>query len=608
VNPRLASPPLHSDPDRARAASDTRGWRWFALALNACGLGVGVVLVVSGQRVTGAGAFLVLAALLALAVNRYAFFPSELAVTAEVAVLLAAVVGFGLADASRGNIGAGGSLLAPWCLGLLAGPLDILHWRQRSYVRMAYNAGNRMAATLLAAVAFSAVLGTDPSPSFGTIAVGGLAASAAFAVVEVVVGTVLVRLRTGAAWVAAARVELPMEALTIPLGLLGAVAGALGAEVGWWLAPLMLVPAIFVPELVLVARLPRRAPLGWVAMVGFAVVALALSAPLASWPPPASVVGLAMVALLLGIELRAGVRAPVPALVSLGVAAAVVVSSDAEVLGAVGVAVVATTVTWALERTSRWWAVPLAAGAALAADVAFDLRPSRATALGAAILFQLLVWTRADRVVWTAPLVCVAVSAAFAWHALGNGGAALFISVLAVVLALVSAVGAAPWNSRIVASWLARRHVRLHRSVLAALVIAALASSVTGVAARSQRDLLVPIASVCAGAIAAVAMNAVRQWRFAPARRTGDAAAVFLSAVAVAALYPPAGLDGQAWSVAVLTAAVAVCTAVAWPLVRRASTAATQPALDHAGRVDLPVVRATPGASGRGTRRSPPRS
>ncbi len=297
-----------------------------------------------------------------------------------------------------------------------------------------------------------------------------------------------------------------------------------------------------------------------------------------------------------------------PALVSLGVAAAVVVSGDADVLGAVGVAVVATTVTWGLARASRWWAVPLAAGAALAADLAFDLRPSRATALAAAVVFQLLVWTRVDRVVWTAPLVCVAVSTAFAWRAIGSGGGALFVATLTVVLAAVAAVGAAPWNGRIVAAWVARRHVRTHRSVLVAVVVAALACSVAGVVVRSTGGLLVPIASVCAGAVAAVAMNAVRQWRFAPARRTGEAGAVLVSAVVVAAWYPPAGLDGRAWSVALLAAAVAVCAAVAWPLARHASTAATRLAHRHAGRDDPPNVRAARDASGRCTRRSPPRS
>ena len=122
-------------------------------------------------------------------------------------MLLAAVVGFGIPAASGGAGGAGGSMLVPWCLAFLAGPLDVLHWRQRSFARMAYNAGNRMTATLLAAVAFSAVLGRDPAPSFAVLAVGALAASAAFAFAEVVVGTALVRLRTGTAWGAAARVS-----------------------------------------------------------------------------------------------------------------------------------------------------------------------------------------------------------------------------------------------------------------------------------------------------------------------------------------------------------------------------------------------------------------
>jgi hypothetical protein len=577
VNPRLASPRLDDRSHAAVVQSDTR-WRWFAVGLCAGGLAAGVALLASGERLTGAAAFVVLAVLLALAVNRYAFFPSELAVTAEVAVLLAAVVGYGIPEASGGA----GGLIAPWCLALLAGPLDMIHWRQRSYVRMAYNAGNRMAATLLAAIVFSALLGTDPSPSFAAIAVSGLGASAAFAIVEAVIGTVLVRLRTGARWLASARVELPMESLTIPLGLVGALAGYLGASVGWWVAPLLLVPTIFVPELVLVARRPRRAHLDRLAMVGVALVAVALPAVLAPWPRPVDIAGLTVVSLLLGVELRAVARAPVPALVSLGVVAALVVSGDAEVLGAVGVAVVATTVTGGLERASRWWAVPIAVTAAVAAEIAFDLRPSRAMALAAALVFQLVVWTRVDRVVWTAPLVCVAVASAFVWRAIGNVGSLVFVAALVVALAAVAAVGAAPWNSRILAAWVARRHHRAHRTVLVGAGTAALSCAVAGVALQSSGDVLVPIASASATAVAAVAMNAVRQWRFAPARRAGEATLVLGSAIVALLLYPPVGLDGQPWSVAVLAAALAACTAVAWPLVRRA-TAATQPAHHGAG-------------------------
>jgi hypothetical protein len=200
------------------------------------------------------------------------------------------------------------------------------------------------------------------------------------------------------------------------------------------------------------------------------------------------------------------------------------------------------------------------------------------------------------------------VSTAFAWRAIGIGGGVLFVATLTAALAAVAAVGAVPWDGRIVGPWVARRHVRTQRSVLAALVVVALACSVAGVAVRSTGDLLVPIASVCAGAVAAVAMNAVRQWRFAPARRTGEAGAVLVSAVVAAAVYPRAGLDGRAGSVAILAAAVAVCAAVAWPLARRASTAATRPGHGHAGRDDPRSVRAARDASGRCTGRSQPRS
>ena len=51
------------------------------------------------------------------------------------------------------------ALVGPWCVAFLAGPLDLLHWRQRSFVRMAYNAGNRMVATLAGAATF-----TCPAP------------------------------------------------------------------------------------------------------------------------------------------------------------------------------------------------------------------------------------------------------------------------------------------------------------------------------------------------------------------------------------------------------------------------------------------------------------
>jgi hypothetical protein len=606
VNPRLASPRLERDTDGSHGVDDVARWRWFAVALFAAGIGAGVVLLASGARLSGFAALVVLTVLLALAVNRYAFFPSELAVTAEVGVLVAAVVGFGIPAAS-GAAGGGDAALAPWFLALLAGPLDLLHWRQRSYVRMAYNAGNRMAATLLASVAFAAVVGGDRSPSFVRIAIGGLAASAAFALVEVVVGTVLVRLRSRTTWLAAGRVELPMESLTVPLGAVGALAGYLGASVGWWVAPLLLAPTIAVPELVLVARRPRRAHLRAVVMVVVATGALVLPAVLTGTPGPPEIAGLAVVAVLLGLELRPDTGTPVPALVALGVSAALVVGMGAELSGAVGVAVVATTVTWGLERKARWWAVLLAAGAAVASDVVFDLRPSRAAALVAALVFQLVVWTRVERVLWTVPLVCLGVSSAFLWRTVGDGGIAVFVVVFIVVLAAVVAVGAAPWASRIVAAWAVGRRIRV-LPVVAAAAAAALACAVVGVAAGTPNDVLVPVAATCAGGVAAIAMNAVRQWRFAPTRRAAEAGAVLVAAVAVATWYPLGGLERRGWSVALLALALVVCTTVAWPLVRRASDATARPSRTRAEHADAHAVSAGPGASGRRTRRSPPRS
>jgi hypothetical protein len=608
VNPRLASARVDPSVDGEHASPESRRWGWFAALLFAGGLGAGLALLASGQRITAGAAFVLLAALLALAVNRYAFFPTELAVTAEVAVLLAAVVWFGLPAAAGGGGGTDGSELGPWLLALLAGPLDVLHWRQRAYLRMAYNAGNRMAATLLAAVVFSAVLGADPSPPNVTIAVGGLAAAATFAGVEIVIGTVLARLRTSGAWAAAARVELPMEILTIPLGVAGALAGYLGATEAWWIAPLILAPTVVVPELMVVARRPRRSHVAFVAMVGVAATVVALSVALAPWPGPAEVAGLAVVALLLGVELRASARAPVPSLVALGVAAALVVGRGAQVGTSVAVAVVATTVTWGLERASRWWAVLLAAAAAVGADLVFDLRPSRAMALLAAVVFQLAVWTNVERVVWTAPLLGVGVASAFAWRAVGGGGGAVFVIALVVVLAAVSAVGAPPWNSRVLAACVARVRRGAHRAFIVGAAFGALASAAVGLAARSTSAVLVPVASAGAAAVAAVAMNAVRQWRFAPMRRFADAAGVLVSAMAVVVLYPTGGLDGQAWAFVLLVVAIAVCSAIAWPLAGRAATAATGPAGDRAGRVEQPGVSARPGSSDPGTPRSRPRA
>jgi hypothetical protein len=247
--------------------------------------------------------------------------------------------------------------------------------------------------------------------------------------------------------------------------------------------------------------------------------------------------------------------------------------------------------------------VLLAAAAAVVSDVIFDVHPSRATALVAALVFQLVVWTRVARMAWTVPLVSLGVSTAFVWREIGRGGVAVFVVVLVVVLTAVVVAGAAPWSSRIVAPLTARRRRAWLRPLLVSAAAAALGCAVVGVVTGTPNDVLVALAATSAGAVAAIAMNAVRQWRFAPTRRVAEAAAVLVAAVAVAVWYPLGGLERRGWSVALLAAALAVCTVVAWPLTRRAAELTAR-----ADDADARAISAAPDPSDRGTRRPPPRS
>src|SRR4029077_444799 len=116
-------------------------------------------------------------------VNRFALFPTEHASTAEAAVLLAAVVGF-RDDAV---------FVGPLIVALLVGPLDALHWEQRSFVRMAHNAGNRGLATLAASAAFvvcSDALGSSTLSWCLVVVVAG----GAFVAVDLVLSATLLHL------------------------------------------------------------------------------------------------------------------------------------------------------------------------------------------------------------------------------------------------------------------------------------------------------------------------------------------------------------------------------------------------------------------------------
>src|SRR4051794_19103630 len=122
-----------------------RAARWFSVGICGSAVLAGIVAFAAGAPLPPIAPVLLLAVAAALCVNRFALFPSEHAATAEAAVLLAAVVGFS-GDAA---------ILGPLTVALLVGPLDVLHWEQRSFVRMAYNAGNRGLATLTAVATFA---------------------------------------------------------------------------------------------------------------------------------------------------------------------------------------------------------------------------------------------------------------------------------------------------------------------------------------------------------------------------------------------------------------------------------------------------------------------
>ena len=124
---------VHSRHHHGVDGRDPRSACALALVLAAAAIGIGVSLVGRGDPLPPAAPTLALVVVLAIAVNRGAFFPTELMATAEAAVLFAAIVGF-RRDAT---------LLGPLIVALAVGPLDAVHWRQRAVVRMAYNSGSQ---------------------------------------------------------------------------------------------------------------------------------------------------------------------------------------------------------------------------------------------------------------------------------------------------------------------------------------------------------------------------------------------------------------------------------------------------------------------------------
>jgi hypothetical protein len=571
----------------ATVSTAPRSVRWYSVGLAVGAVVAGCTLLAVGSPSPALGPVLLLAIAAACCVNRFTLFPSEHAATAEAAVVLAAVVGF-RSDAAY---------LGPLIVALLAGPLDTLHWEQRSFVRMAYNAGNRGWSALAAAGAFAGARETIGSSTIGWV-VAVVLGAAAFAFVDVALSAILLRLH-GDGFVVAVRHVLDVDVLTMPVALVGAAAGILALEVGWWATVLALLPAAFAPELVL-ARARSRAPaVRDLAALLCVIAVLATVALVTPVPDTASLAILCVFALVLGIGIAPNRKALVPPLLAIVVmSACTMLDGDRMRIGAVVVAVVTTATSWWCERrVSRprvLAALAVAAGAStVAAQLALELpRTSNGlavSALVAGVAFELLTLSaspsrrrRGTELAWLLPVLAVAVCGGVLWRSAGDVGAIALLALVTTTLIAWVGWGAPAWSSRIAARVASTVSSSLWIAALAAASIAAVAATAVGASMRDQSPALA-WAWVGAGlgelAIAMVAAG-VRQWRFAPWPRRWSFACVELAAIALVGAGAPLAADGSAWGTVVVGATMLVVLLVARAPARRLRA---MPARDDVG-------------------------
>ena len=149
-------------------------------------------------------------------------------------------------------------------------------------------------------------------------------------------------------------------------------------------------------------------------------------------------------------------------------------------------------------------------------------------------------------------------------------GAAVFGVGLAAVFVAAAACGAPPWGSRVVGRWVVRHRPRAQRAIVAAVAACSFTCAIAACVLGST-EALVAVASATAATVGAMAMCAVRQWRFSPRLRARDATLALAAVVSVVVAYPAVATSGAVWSVVLLGASLIVCTSIAWPLVRLAA-------------------------------------
>jgi hypothetical protein len=539
--------------------------RWYSIGLVSGAVGTGIALIAAGASIPPLGPVLLLAIAAALSVNRVVLFPTEHAATAEAAVLLAAVVGFA-GDAAY---------LGPLAVALLVGPLDALHWEQRSFVRMAYNAGNRGLATLAAAGAFAATqhaLGTATAAWVVTL----FATTAAFVLVDEGLSVVLLRLH-GERFISAVIHVFDVDAIVIPVALLGATSGILAGEVGWLATVVALLPIAFIPEL-LTARAGVRSRA--VRDAAALCAALAILSTIALVTPVSGTAALAilcMLAIALGVEVAPHRGALVPPLVALVlIPACAVLDDDRLRLGAVVVALVATATSWWCEHPIRpvrlLAALAVALGAALAAaQVAMELpRSMSGIAIGALIagvVFELITVMPAPgrsrhgvALVWLVPVIGTAVAAAAVWRSMGNVGALVTAAFGTAALVGWASWGAPAWRSRVAIGVARRAPAAVVLAMPALLASAALGAAVVGVSV-AEHVTAVAWAWIAAGlgeAVVATSAAGIRQWRFAPWPRRRGLATMLVVAIVLVVVAAPLATRGSPWGPAVVAAAMAL--------------------------------------------------
>jgi hypothetical protein len=484
-----------------------------------CALLVGALLVVGAAvvldgRWPAPGPVLLLAVPLVLCTHRFVVFTDETGGT-DAAVIFAAMVAF--------------HHRAPWVgplvLALLVGPLAAEHWNARAFVRMAYNSGRTTLVTAAALVAYdigTRALGASAPALLGAAAVAVMP----YVLAESVLGAVLEAL-LGERPAAALRHHLPLEVIAIPFALLGASAGVAAVDVDWWSAGVLLLPALLLPELLLVRvrRRVRPAPAGVVGgLLALGVILVALTFALPGSEASGRAVGLLAVACFVGAECRVAVW-PVPPVVGLVVVPAAMLM----IPGPATVVVVL--------------AVPV----------------------GAALL--MLATSPRASVLWSLPFLAGAACAAGAWATVGRVGALGFCLGVPLGIGIAGAWGPAPWTSRVLVPRVSPRFHAHRRTALLIAASGAVAAAWCAVgAAGAARTGWALTSAALSETVVAMAALAVRFWRFAPRRRTVDVLVLAATALVTATVYVALASDGASGSVPLAMAVVAAASFVAWPL------------------------------------------